>query len=248
MEQYSKIDLLIVMSHLGPGGAQKVAATLANRWVERGYKVGFLLNISDINETVTLHKNVSRFNSNYKKFAINIFKITSIYNLIRSCLILRKTVLNNKPKYIISFICPTNVKTIIACAGIKESKLIISERNNLLLQKFPSYIEIGRKLLYRFADVVTANSIGTAVDLESLVPKNKIYYIPNPVEIPEINIDKKRYKNKNNLKLLYAGRLVAQKRIEIILQSTNQLLKKGYSVSLTIAGEGPLMGEIKDYC
>lgn len=32
-------DLVVVVPHLGPGGSQKVAASLANRWTARGYRV-----------------------------------------------------------------------------------------------------------------------------------------------------------------------------------------------------------------
>jgi len=241
------MDIMIVMSHLGSGGAQKVAVNLANRWTKNGYDVGIITIYGDIHDSVILDGQVRRISIEYtnneksKLFFINTFK------KIKGYLSLRYFILKYKPDYIISFICPTNIKTILSCYGIKKRKLIISERNNIKLQKFPSHIKIARKLLYRYADVVTANSPGSAIDLEEFVPKSKIKYIPNPVEIPALDLNKTTRESDSELQLLYVGRLVRQKRLDIILEALKLLIIEGHRFKLSIAGDGPLMHEIRDY-
>jgi len=237
------MDILIVMSHMGAGGAQKVVADLANRWSKKGFTVGLATSYG-IDDKVALCENISRIYLSKLPTENDILKINFICSLIK----LRKIIIDLKPKYIFSFICPSNIKTILACSGIKTPKLIISERNNIILQTFPKYIKYARKILYKYSDVVTANSIGSAECMKHFVPVNKIHFIPNPVCIPNIDIDKKMILQKKELKLLYVGRLVAQKKVEIILHAINQLLKQGYTFTLTIAGDGPLMPQIKDFC
>jgi len=241
------MDILIIISHLGPGGSQKVAVKLANGWNERGYKVGFLTTSDEIEDTQLLNEDITRIKTRTIGLKTSLFKIAAIYNFIKTCIDIRKAILKHRPGIIISFICPTNIKVIIASIGIRSTRLIISERNNVELQRFPAYIEIARKLLYKSADVVTANSKAALKAMSDYVPEDKLQYLPNPVDMPDIEI-KEENPGKNELKLLYVGRLVKQKRIEIILKALNKLLKQGYNFSLTIAGDGPLISEIRNYC
>lgn len=54
------LDVLLVLPHLGPGGAQKVAKGLAHHWAARGLRVGFLTTLASPPDAHRLGDEVTR--------------------------------------------------------------------------------------------------------------------------------------------------------------------------------------------
>src|SRR5690606_38629302 len=79
-----------------------------------------------------------------------------------------------------SFIASTNILTILASRFL-PGRLVISERNDPRRQSFGTAWDALRKLLYRQADVVTANSISALEAMRTYVPEGKLQLAENPL-------------------------------------------------------------------
>ena len=96
---------------------------------------------------------------------------------------LRATLRTIAPDTVLSLITVTNVMTILATRGLSV-RTLVSERNDLQLDRHHRGLEALRRWVYPWADVVTANTHGALSDLERFVPKPKLAYLPNPVRVP----------------------------------------------------------------
>ena len=106
-----------------------------------------------------------------------------VYSVIwqgRSTIWLRRTIRKIKPDAVLSFLTQTNILTVLATRGL-DTHTVISERNDLRLQRHRARVERLRHIVYPWADVVTANSKGALDVLQSFVPKEKLAFLPNPL-------------------------------------------------------------------
>ncbi len=237
------IDILIVLSHMGSGGAQRVVTKLISEWKKNRIKVALLIGNGIIDPVYEIPSDIVVIEHTRHIAKKSYFKISGIYTILSSLFKLRSAIKYYKPRIVLSFICPSNLKTIIAASFIDNVKIVISERNNPDRQDFPFYIKQGRKLLYKFADVITANSPGAIKSLKKYVPENKLKYVPNPVCMP---VSRNFHLNdKGNFNILYVGRLVQQKRVKELLQAFILLKKKLNNVTLTFVGDGPQRSELQ---
>src|SRR6478736_5292314 len=92
---------------------------------------------------------------------------------------LRRTIRKIKPDAVLSFLTQTNILTVLATRGL-ATHTAISERNDPRLQRHRPRVEFMRRVVYRWADVVTANSKGALDALQAFVPKEKLAFLPNP--------------------------------------------------------------------
>jgi GalNAc-alpha-(1->4)-GalNAc-alpha-(1->3)-diNAcBac-PP-undecaprenol alpha-1,4-N-acetyl-D-galactosaminyltransferase len=141
---------------------------------------------------------------------------------------------------VLSFLGATNLQTIIAGSG-NEAKLVISERNDPAMQKLAFPWEQFRKLLYAKADVVTANSRGAIETMKSFVPSEKLVYVPNPVIIQTCSVET----NERRKIILYVGRLVKQKGVDILIEAFARISHQISDWGLEIVGDGPMMCELE---
>jgi GalNAc-alpha-(1->4)-GalNAc-alpha-(1->3)-diNAcBac-PP-undecaprenol alpha-1,4-N-acetyl-D-galactosaminyltransferase len=155
---------------------------------------------------------------------------------------IRNLVANTEHQCVISFLGATNIKTIIACCGIKNSKIIISERNDPNRQKLDEPWEFLRRKLYKYSDVVTANSYGAIDALKNFVPEKKLAYVPNPLTF-DIECDLECHKRKI---ILSVGRLVEQKAIDLLINAFSKIHKKLPDWKVYIIGDGPLKIELEE--
>ncbi len=141
---------------------------------------------------------------------------------------------------VLSFLGATNLQTIIAGFG-NEAKLVISERNDPAMQQLAFPWEQLRKHLYTKADIVTANSRGAIETMKSFVSPEKLVYVPNPVIIPTCSEDT----NDRRKIILFVGRLVKQKGVDVIIEAFAKISHQISDWGLEIVGDGPLMRELQ---
>ena len=225
-----KKKIFLIISSVEKGGTQKNIIDLFNHWEKKGHDVKIIT--FDKNEGCldsTVKKNF--INLNLKKNSNNFFQ--SVFNNFKRIYKLRNIIKENQYNHIFSFISTTNILTIISNIGLKNN-LIISERNDPKLQNIGNIWIILRKVFYRYADKVTANSKKACIYLEKFVPKKKIFFIPN-----HIFLNKNKQKIKKDKILLAIGRLHYQKGFDTLIDSFN--LSKIYKIGwkLVILGKGP---------
>ena len=120
--------------------------------------------------------------------------------------------------------------------------------------------KIGYVVFYlpgiKSADHVITVNIATKRNLVSLFPSlhRKISHIPNAVDLAQINTPsskeismvKKKYKISRSY-FLFAGRLVKEKGVHILLKAISVLDKLNFKDLLVVTGRGPLEGLINRY-
>jgi glycosyltransferase involved in cell wall biosynthesis len=129
---------------------------------------------------------------------------------------------------------PTAVLTLLASRGL-DVRIIACERNDPERQFFGRVWTLLRRLTYRWADVVTANSRGALDSLSAFMPSNKLVYVSNPVpSAPRgdaVSID--------HPMVLSIGRLHPQKGHDVLLKAFSIFLARHANWRLAIMGEGP---------
>ncbi len=228
-------EILFVISDMKNGGTQKIVRELFLNWKNSGYKI----------KIISFDKQFGSYNKMIKKFSIILGKTKesktffhSIFYNIKRIIALRNVIKKNPNAHILSFLCSTNVITILAKVGLRN-KLIICERNDMEHQNIKIIWHVLRKIFYRFANKITTNTKKNYNILQSYTKKNKIFFIPNHV-LP------KKIPNKNPKKIILSvGRLHPQKGFPELIKAYS--LSKAYlkNWKLVIVGKGPEKKNLK---
>ena len=160
--------------------------------------------------------------------------------LLRRSRSLRRKLKATQPDAVLSFLTQTNILMILATRGLR-TRTVISERNDPRLQRHRPRVEFLRKLLYRHADVVTANSRGALTALESFVPKKKLAFLPNPLSLRQ-SVETAWLAAPT---IVTVGQLVEQKGIDVLLTAWAKARERLPDWRLAIIGDGPLAGELQ---
>ena len=237
----NSIDTAIVISDLGSGGAQKVATSLASDLASQKQSVTFITLSDDNNEFFKLPENMSRIALDINGESTG--PLQGILANIGRVRILRSTLKRLAPNTVISFISPTNILTILATCNL-NTKTIISERNDPNRQSFGSLWDFLRKLTYRFADTVTANSPNAIQALNAYVPQKKLVFIANALPKPQGKYIVPYDKKENTI--LIVGRLHPQKQHHILISAFAKIHKYNPEWKLIIVGDGPLKARLEE--
>ena len=154
---------------------------------------------------------------------------------------MRRKIHGSGAEFVISFIHTNNIFTILACLGLRRVRLIISERNDPLRQHLAPPWAMLRRLLYRFADRVTANSYGALEAMAAYVPRRKLAFVPNPLRQPSSG----QVVTFTAPTFLSVGRLVHQKGMDILLKAFQSVAAEIPEWRLVIVGDGPLRCDLK---
>jgi glycosyltransferase involved in cell wall biosynthesis len=154
---------------------------------------------------------------------------------------LRRTLRKIKPDAVLSFLTQTNILTVLATRGL-ATHIAISERNDPRLQRHRPRVEFMRRVVYPWADVVTANSKGALDALQAFVPKEKLAFLPNPLaDSPSSETFAFTAPT-----VITVGRLVEQKGIDVLLAAWAKVAASLPDWRLALVGDGPLLGELKE--
>ncbi|MEO8515907.1 MAG: glycosyltransferase family 4 protein [Flavobacterium sp.] len=228
MEEAKKKRIVLVMPTLMQGGAERVMSELANEWTNNGHQVKIILLVKS---TVfyTLNSKVELVSLNFDNDNTHI--ITRSVRSLTVLFQLRKQIKSSKPDFVMSFMDKYNVITIVSSFFLKVN-VFISDRANPY-EIIPKPVEIARKMLYRFAKGIIAQ---TSLAKEVLFAKTKnknIMVIPNPINGFSVTAQS----NKENI-ILNVGRLVREKGQHYLIEMMASLQSDNWK--LVILGDGPL--------
>jgi len=277
-------DLVFVLPHLGPGGAQRVASLLLNYWQEHGVSPA-VLTLYRNPDAYRLHPRILRedfapndgprddkllarlyfhleahLSEEYSSAANRVLRDLTklLLDGLRSVRAVRASVLNRlspnrgesyaerrvawlrsrlqalSPKVVVSFVGSTNIQTLIAARELSV-KVVISERNDPALQLLDPPWENMRPLVYPEADIVTANSAGALITMQSYVPAEKLRQVANPLEIRACPQSEARRQQR----LIVVARLVQQKAVDVLIHAFARLATLAPDWELDIVGDGP---------
>ena len=126
---------------------------------------------------------------------------------------------------------------------IKQKPLICSFHGGeiIFLENMPLFLKIIFKFLFNFSCFYTVNSSFTRRKLLKFIgyrKKKRIRVIPFGITLREIK--KERKIKRENIRILFAGRLIERKGVHILLESFAKVNKSFVNTELVIAGDGPL--------
>ena len=223
------MKILMVITGMQSGGAERVMATLCNELSKR----------NDIRLLVLKEKKTDYKISDKVEFIAGNIKNQ---NIIHSIQFVKNQIEEWKPDVILSFMTKTNIISLLAKRKANfKSKLVIAERANPYNAKI--YLKIIRKFLYPKADgCVFQTKLAEQYYNKILKCKSKI--IRNPLN-RDFKIEQFNGERKN--KIVSTGRLSTEKNQRLLIEAFSLIADKYPEYFLEIYGEGPLHKELQDY-
>lgn len=237
--------------YFSDGGVERTNIYLAKGLLDQGYQVEFLTTHS------TEHYRREVEDSGIQMTELGntrtIFTIGKVINH------LRKKSNNYQSVYFISCQYYVNVVSMIVAMILRHSqhniRFINSERNHFNemsinggIKNYFTFFLI--KYLYKYADIVIANSEETAKDLSTVISR-KVYWVYNPAINKRIDILKNEkiteewFLSDSRPCVIGVGRLSLQKDF-LTLVKAFKLVRKKFDAKLVILGEGELRDAIND--
>ena len=220
--------ILLVTGTLQCGGAERVLSDIANYWSAKGLKV-FLATWSgpEIEDFYELHPNVERVWLGPDPEGLNRIRV----NLSRVRR-LKAEIARSKVEVVLSFIDWCNVLTILATRGLAVRTCVSERVHPGYHQELPSIWKLLRRLLYRRASVVVAQTEAARTWIQRECGATTCV-IPNPLrELPSTE------KNREQT-FLAVGRLVRQKGFDLLLEAYAKVREQVLGWRVTIVGVGP---------
>lgn len=229
--------IVLVISSLGAGGAERVLTEMANYWSCAAHEVVLVtFSTSSEGDFYPLHSSVIRKELGLRRNTRSFFdKIC--FNFVRF-LALRDTLRISSPDLVVSFMDSTNVLTVLACLNRRVTTLI-SVRNNPKFRQLPFMWRVGRRLTYRYASCVVAQTEGAAQWIRRETAAN-VCVIPNPVRAPEcMAVSREKM-------ILAVGRFIPEKGHDVLIKAFARILGACEGWRLVILGDGPLESALAD--
>lgn len=231
------MNIVFLISSLGAGGAERVAATLSNVWVERGNTVVLVPTFSgggtpfyELDKRVDLIYLSSLLDSKVGAGGKRYFK------RLRA---LRQIIISSNADVVVAFLPNVNVAALLG-AAFTGIPCVICERSD------PSMMPIGRfwrsacDFSYRFADLLTVQTEAVKTSIHSVYGGlDQVAVVPNP--LPEGLLDYRADLNAPRARrvLLSLGRLSEEKRVGQIIEAFAGLAPDFPEWDLHIYGDGP---------
>ena len=173
--------ITLVISALGPGGAERVMATIANHWAERGWAVTLLtLEPRDAEPFFRIDDRVRVRNLDLRQVSRG--PIRAVINNLRRVAIMQAAIRRARPDAVISFMDTMNVLTLISTVGMPVP-VIVEEHAD------PRQCHLrGRGESYARSSIVAPRLWLPSPPPRWVTSRNRSRsrgaVIPNPVEVP----------------------------------------------------------------
>ncbi len=225
------MHLLLVISSLGCGGAERVITRLAEAWVASGVQITLATFDRPEGDFYPLVPGIRRRSMPEERQRAKQY----IPGPMARCQWLRAVMRESSPQAVISFVDRTNVVTLLASRGLKIP-VIVSERIDPEHYSPGRHWEILRRLIYPAADAIVVQTRKVGVWSNRLFPRTHTCVISNPIPsvLPPIPA------TTTSSKILAVGRLESQKGFDVLIQAFAQIAERHPTWQLRILGDGPL--------
>lgn len=236
------MKLVLVISSLGGGGAERVMALLANEWVVRGNEVTLITLASYRRDSYPLDPAVRRIALDVAGKSHHLF--AALGNNFVRIHALRRAIVASRPDAVISFVAESNVRVLIATAGLRVP-VIVSERTAVNRHQVHRVQRALRRWCYPRARAIVAQTRRGAAELEALV-RREVEVIANPVSIesrPDDPAGGDSIAGRHTL--LAVGRLSPEKGFDLLIDTFAQIAPRHPDWQLVILGEGAQRTELE---
>ncbi len=234
--------LTVVVSNVRGGGSTLAAVTWANGWALRGHRVSILAILPDegdgpdfpVREEIAL----TRIDLSDRP-ARNRFQAGA--RLLRNLLRLRLAVQRTRPEVVVAFDGPINTRTLLACLGLR-APVVVMEQTHPGQYHFGRFWERCRELVYPRAAALVNLTHAAAEWSAGHFRARRLAVIPNPVAPARAQADLRRG---GPWTVVAAGRLVEQKRFDLLIRAFAKIAPRHPDWSLVIHGEGGLRPDLE---
>lgn len=236
------MHIVLVISSLNRGGAERVCSVMANYWVEQRRAVSVVTLADTAEDGYRLHPEVQRIAIGGVKNSGN--PLAAIFNELRRVRSLRAVAKHLRPDVVISFLTECNIRALCALFATRVP-LIVSERND------PAQLPVGairerlRTWLYPHASAVVVQTARVRDEMQCKLPKGRFAVIPNPVPDtdPDRGQDRMRLRELVGLQadakvVVAMGRLEVQKGFDMLVRAFATLANQHTVWHLVVLGEG----------
>lgn len=222
---------------MNTGGAERVAASLANAWVQRGDQVRLVTtHIGSDSSSYELAKQVQ-----FSPLGRAMSWFPPLLTPIRKLRAIRKMHQEFEPDVVVSFLTNVNVNVLMGLRGVATPVIVCERTNPMVSQSADKRLQSLRTKLYPRATRVVVQTEDTAKAFSAAEPNlGELAIIPNPIPadlqlIPLNQVVEKTEK----CKLVAMGRLVPAKQFDQLIRAFGLLAEAHPEWTLHIYGEGP---------
>lgn len=241
------MKLLIFISSLSSGGAERVTVNLANYWAAKGWEVTIATLASQRDDFYELHSSVIRIALEQNGDSKNVF-VALVQNL-RRIFALRQVLRQMQPEVAMAMMTGANVLLALASWGLTKTRTVGSERIYPPQHPLDVVWEWLRRKSYGRLGAIVAQTNEGAEWIEANTSARRVVVIPNPVNWPLNNclphLDVKNVCRTGRNLLLAVGRLSSQKQFGLLVNCFQYLAIRHSDWDLVILGEGPLRSELE---
>jgi glycosyltransferase involved in cell wall biosynthesis len=229
------MKIMLVVSSMGSGGAERVAASLVNAWAARGDTVTLVITYSGRGACFyPLAPNVRCvFLADRVKAGARMLQYPARFRALRAL------IRESAPDVVVSFLSNVNITTILATRGL-GIPVIASEHIDPSADGRSSLMMRLCRYVYPFADLLTLLTDNMEASFRKMVPRVKgIEVVPNPLPDELLLLDPKRVEKSARKRLIAVGRLNTQKAFDWLIDVFATLAPEFPDWDLWIWGEGP---------
>ncbi|WP_460840270.1 glycosyltransferase family 4 protein [Noviherbaspirillum agri] len=238
------MNIILLTSSMGGGGAERVATTLCNAWAARGDRVSLIATFSGggsgafypISESVEFFYLADKAGTTQK----------GVTGYVRRIVTLRRLIRETAPDVIVSFLPNVNVAALLSSAFL-GIPIIICERSDPSGRSYPWALKMLCRLSYRFADMLTVQTQAVATKVGRIFPGvEKVRTIPNPLPEGVLAATAKHVDRKSPRRVLLSlGRLSPEKQIGRLLDAFAVVAPSFPDWDLHIYGDGRSQTELQ---
>ena len=228
--------IILLLSSLDTGGAERVACMLADAWSSRGDQVTLMPTFSGCGECfyqvspgVRLVYLADFVSSRVRTFVNQLVRLRA----------LRRFIAAERPDVIVSFLSNVNVAAVIASAGL-GIPVIVCERTDPFVMPSSRLLRLACRLTYPLANALMVQTHAVATKYASSgLALSRVWVIPNPIPVQKLDMSQ-RAGVREMRRLLSVGRLAEEKQFGVLIKVFAGLARCYPTWSLRIVGEGPL--------
>lgn len=229
------MHIMMVAPSLNLGGAERIAATMANGFAAQGHQITLAL-LAD--ENSPRHYPLA---PEVRLVCLGIFHnpvglVDRVINVFRRNAAIRTAIRQASPDVIVSLTDTTNVRVLLASRGL-GIPVVLAEHSD------PRHYDIGRiwrhmqRLTYPQAAALVVLTEDMARYYSHFVKPERTHIFYNPIVFPDAPPDVPRKKC-----IVYLGRLSPEKGVALLLDSFAGCVSPGWR--LILAGDGPSMADL----
>lgn len=232
------MKVLFFVSSMHAGGAERVAATLANAWTRRGDSVTLVPTYTGkgscfypLSSDVGLIWLADRFRAGNA--------VTTPWRKLRA---IRQLVRERQPDVIVSFLTNVNVMVLLACRGMGVPVVACERTNPAVSVAAGKGLQLLRRWTYPWANTIAVQAQASVEPFRNMVPGiRRLAVLPNPLppelsDRPPPDTDQAPARRR----LIAMGRLVPIKQFDMLLRVFGGLVPAFPDWDLHVWGDGPM--------